>query len=40
MHSLVSYCQDTFPEAHIPTVFDNYIATLEYDKKPVKLAIW
>ena len=37
---IMSYCQDTFPEQHIPTVFDNYIATLEYDKKPIKLAIW
>ena len=37
---LYSYCQDTFPEQHIPTVFDNYIATLEIDNKPIKLAIW
>ena len=26
-----SYCQDSFPQDHIPTVFDNYIATLEIE---------
>ena len=35
-----SYCQDSFPQDHIPTVFDNYIATLEIEQQPIKLAIW
>ena len=37
---IFSYCQDTFPTDHIPTVFDNYQATIEVDKKPIKLALW
>eukprot|EP00347_Sterkiella_histriomuscorum_P004420 403360527 len=37
---IMSYCQDTFPVDHIPTVFDNYIATMQIESKPIKLAIW
>ena len=25
---IMSFCQDTFPEKYVPTVFDNYVATI------------
>ena len=37
---IMSYCQDAFPEYYIPTVFDNYIATLEINGRPIRLDIW
>jgi len=37
---LVSYCENSFPEEHVPTVFDNRSCTVLFDGKPVNLNIW
>jgi len=37
---LVSYCDNCFPEEHVPTVFDNKSTVVLFDGKPVNLNIW
>ncbi|QIW99335.1 hypothetical protein AMS68_004853 [Peltaster fructicola] len=39
---LISYSQGVFPEKYVPTVFENYITTVEYRNtgKQVELALW
>ncbi|KAM4828477.1 transforming protein RhoA-like isoform 1-T1 [Thomomys bottae] len=34
------FSKDQFPEAHAPTVFENYVADIEVDGKQVELALW
>eukprot|EP01135_Chromosphaera_perkinsii_P012308 Nk52_evm1s2634 gene=Nk52_evmTU1s2634 len=37
---LIVFSKDEFPEVYVPTVFENYVADLDVDGKPVELALW
>lgn len=37
---LISYTKNEFPTDYIPTVFQNYEATVKCDDKMIKLCLW
>jgi len=37
---LIVFSKDEFPEEYVPTVFENYVADIEVDERPVELALW
>ena len=37
---LIVFAKDEFPEIHVPTVFDTYIADIEVEAKQVEMALW
>jgi small GTP-binding protein len=37
---LISYTTDIFPQEYVPTIFDNYLATIKYNDTTVKMWLW
>lgn len=37
---LIVYANDTFPDEYVPTVFDNYSASVMLDGRPIELGLW
>ncbi|CAA7269383.1 unnamed protein product [Cyclocybe aegerita] len=37
---LIVYAENRFPEAYIPTVFENYVTLVSFESKLVELALW
>jgi len=37
---LIVYAENRFPEAYIPTVFENYVTQVQFEGKTVELALW
>ena len=37
---LISYTSDKFPTEYVPTIFENYTATVQVDKQNIKLSLW
>lgn len=37
---LMSYCNNSFPKEHVPTVFDNYTSDVLVDGRCVRLSLW
>ncbi|KAF8639308.1 hypothetical protein AX17_001589 [Amanita inopinata Kibby_2008] len=37
---LIVYAENRFPEAYIPTVFENYVTQVPFEGKQVELALW
>ncbi|KAG5651483.1 GTP-binding protein Rho1 [Sphagnurus paluster] len=37
---LIVYAENRFPEAYIPTVFENYVTQVSFEGKVIELALW
>ncbi|KAK7460628.1 RHO4 protein [Stygiomarasmius scandens] len=37
---LIVYAENRFPEAYIPTVFENYVTQVQFEGKEIELALW
>ncbi|KDN44099.1 putative RHO1-GTP-binding protein of the rho subfamily of ras-like protein [Tilletiaria anomala UBC 951] len=37
---LITYSENRFPEAYIPTVFENYVPIVQFEGKTIELALW
>jgi len=37
---LIVYAHNRFPEAYIPTVFENYVTNRQFDGKIIEIALW
>ncbi|KDQ11742.1 hypothetical protein BOTBODRAFT_57290 [Botryobasidium botryosum FD-172 SS1] len=37
---LIVYAENRFPEAYIPTVFENYVTEVQFEGKMIELALW
>lgn len=37
---LISYTSDKFPTEYVPTIFENYTATVQVEKQSIKLSLW
>ena len=37
---LISYTSDKFPTEYVPTIFENYTATVQVEKQNIKLSLW
>ncbi|KZS99337.1 hypothetical protein SISNIDRAFT_448239 [Sistotremastrum niveocremeum HHB9708] len=37
---LIVYAENRFPEAYIPTVFENYVTQVTFEGKTIELALW
>jgi len=37
---LIVYAENRFPEAYIPTVFENYVTQVQFEGKTIELALW
>ena len=37
---LIVFAKGKFPEVYVPTVFDNYVSSIEIDGRRVELALW
>ena len=36
----IVFSEDRFPDTHVPTVFENFDADIEVDKKHIELTLW
>ncbi|KAH8813676.1 P-loop containing nucleoside triphosphate hydrolase protein [Flagelloscypha sp. PMI_526] len=37
---LIVYAENRFPEAYVPTVFENYVTQVPFEGKEIELALW
>lgn len=37
---LIVFSENRFPQEYVPTVFENYVADITFDQRPVELALW
>ena len=37
---LIFFSENSFPVDYMPTVFENYVADIDYEGKSVEIALW